>query len=416
MPSTPHLCILTTAHPADDVRVYEKFCCSFLAAGWRVTWVGPDYDQFGKRPATSHRLEFRLFEPPLRRISRLLAYRRARAMALPVRGVSAYYCPDPDAAAVAAGLARRAGARVIMDIHEVYDRPRAMQHWPIGPLLPWACRMVRAQMRRICGRCDLVAAVSESVLAPYRSHARSALIIRNCAPNRYAEGPPADVCPASREGLVLMHGKANLSRGTENVLKAVRLALAHRSDIRIVMFDTLEDSRRGSARADFDRIVFELAVRDAIDLRPPAPALEIPRILRTCDAGLIAYDRGLGEGSLPNRLFEYMAAGLPILAPVYSSEIARIVTAERCGILVDFSDPATVAKAIVYLREHPEQCRAMGARARKAFELRHNWEREIEPLLDQIQRWSGTPQPSRTRREPRASKEKDLACSREKSS
>jgi glycosyltransferase involved in cell wall biosynthesis len=99
---------------------------------------------------------------------------------------------------------------------------------------------------------------------------------------------------------------------------------------------------------------------------------------------LIAYGRELGAGSLPNRLFEYMASGLAVIAPQYAREIADIVESEQCGILVDFEDPEDVARAISFLSENRDQCRAMGARGRRAFESRFNWEDEVEPFLDKI--------------------------------
>ena len=41
-----HVCIVTSAHPLDDVRVHTKFAESFLQNGWDVSWVGPDIALF----------------------------------------------------------------------------------------------------------------------------------------------------------------------------------------------------------------------------------------------------------------------------------------------------------------------------------------------------------------------------------
>lgn len=114
---------------------------------------------------------------------------------------------------------------------------------------------------------------------------------------------------------------------------------------------------------------------------------DMPDILRSCDVGLIAYDRNLGVDSLPNRIFEYMALGIPIIAPEYSVEIAQIIKTEKCGILADFEDLNSIATAIVRLSRDPVLCREMGTRGRQAFLARHNWEIEVRPLLDRIQAW-----------------------------
>ena len=103
------------------------------------------------------------------------------------------------------------------------------------------------------------------------------------------------------------------------------------------------------------------------------PHEQMPKVLSSCDVGMIAYGRRLGEGSLPNRLFEYMAAGVAVLAPEYATEISSIVVAEGVGITADFEDPSDVARAILWLLAHPAERHAMGVRARQAFLRRHNW-------------------------------------------
>jgi len=113
----------------------------------------------------------------------------------------------------------------------------------------------------------------------------------------------------------------------------------------------------------------------------------MPAILQHCDIGLISYNRALGLESLPNKLFEYMATGLAILAPSYSEEIVRIIKQEKCGLLVDFENPQAIADAIIYLNQHKDECREMGQRARKAFIERHNWQTEIRPLINRIREW-----------------------------
>jgi glycosyltransferase involved in cell wall biosynthesis len=99
---------------------------------------------------------------------------------------------------------------------------------------------------------------------------------------------------------------------------------------------------------------------------------------------MIAYGRALGIDSLPNRLFEYLAAGLAILAPSYAVEIAAIVDDDRVGVLIDFEDPQAVVKAFIWLEENPQEVRAMGDRAREAFLAKYNWDVEADRLVDRM--------------------------------
>jgi glycosyltransferase involved in cell wall biosynthesis len=114
------------------------------------------------------------------------------------------------------------------------------------------------------------------------------------------------------------------------------------------------------------------------------PHEKIPENLASCHLGLIAYGRAFGMDSLPNRLFEYMAVGLPVLAPSYSEEIRRIVEGEQIGITVDFEDARAVAQAIKWFADNPAARIQMGSRARRAFRARHNWEADFASLLGRM--------------------------------
>jgi glycosyltransferase involved in cell wall biosynthesis len=84
--------------------------------------------------------------------------------------------------------------------------------------------------------------------------------------------------------------------------------------------------------------------------------------------------------SLPTKIFEYMAAGLPVVAsnfPLWK----EIVEGNRCGITVDPLDPKAIAQAIEYLLTHPEEACQIGENGRRAVEEKYNWEKEAEKLL-----------------------------------
>lgn len=84
--------------------------------------------------------------------------------------------------------------------------------------------------------------------------------------------------------------------------------------------------------------------------------------------------------SLPIKMFEYMSAGLPVIAsnfPLWR----EIVEGNECGICVDPLDPQAIADAIDYLVEHPEIARRMGENGRKAVRERYNWSMEERKLI-----------------------------------
>jgi glycosyltransferase involved in cell wall biosynthesis len=85
--------------------------------------------------------------------------------------------------------------------------------------------------------------------------------------------------------------------------------------------------------------------------------------------------------SLPVKMFEYMAAGIPVIAsdfPLWR----EIVVGHKCGICVDPMDPRAIACAIDYLVAHPDVAREMGENGRRAARERYNWGHEEKRLLD----------------------------------
>jgi glycosyltransferase involved in cell wall biosynthesis len=141
-----------------------------------------------------------------------------------------------------------------------------------------------------------------------------------------------------------------------------------------------------SFMVDFEQQVEHLGVNDKIDLRDSVGHSKVPAIMRTCDVGMIAYGRGLGEDNRPKRLFEYMAKAIAVLTPSCATEIVRIIDAENVALTVDFEDPVEIAGAIPRVIAHPEQTRAIGARATVAFLERHKWDTEFDGLVEAMMR------------------------------
>ncbi len=380
-----HICIVTTAHPIDDVRVNNKIAHAFRTAGFKVTWVGPGHAFFDQDNYNRDGIEFRLTPPIRGRFDRLVSRFRVRRLAGTVKGVDVYYSPDPDSAPISVDLARRNGAKSVFDIHEIYHGTN-LDKWLFGFRLQPVREFVRKGIARTCSRADLVMGVSDAVLDPVFPDRSRRLVVRSCAPAWFANGPTADVCGEGRTRLRLMHGKGHLAYGTGKVLEALQIVKERGPQPSVVVMATGEPSKDPTIQA-LTPLAEGLGVLEALDIRKGVPLQEMPDILRSCDAGMISYGRGLGIDILPNRLFEYLALGLPVIAPAYAVEVAKILTAERCGLLIDFEDPTAIAEAILQLQNDQALCRAMGQRGKEGFLARHNWEVEVEPLLQKIHAW-----------------------------
>ncbi|MDY0121145.1 MAG: glycosyltransferase family 4 protein [Sulfurimonas sp.] len=74
----------------------------------------------------------------------------------------------------------------------------------------------------------------------------------------------------------------------------------------------------------------------------------------------------------PNKMFEYMSAGLPIITsnfPLWK----EIVEGNNCGICVNPLEPKEIAEAIEYITAHPQEAETMGQNGKKAVLEKYNW-------------------------------------------
>lgn len=121
-------------------------------------------------------------------------------------------------------------------------------------------------------------------------------------------------------------------------------------------------------------------------------ASQIAALMEQADAGIAPYAKGT-RMSLPNKPFEYMAGGLPVLSSI-EGEFAEIVERYRCGITYDADSVTDLCSAIRTLRHSPDLAKRMGANAREALRAHYTMENifeNFERLLgDVIQQSSGS--------------------------
>jgi len=116
---------------------------------------------------------------------------------------------------------------------------------------------------------------------------------------------------------------------------------------------------------------------------PPQPAEIMPKVLSSLDAAIVPLKNlPLFQGALPSKLFECMAAKLPIVLAI-DGEARRLVQQAKGGICVPPENVDAIADAIRRLTDDPELCRTLGKNARD-YVLANYDRREIARRFAQL--------------------------------
>ena len=173
------------------------------------------------------------------------------------------------------------------------------------------------------------------------------------------ETVPADSLMAVFAGT---HGTAN---GLDAVLAAGReLAKRRRNDIHLVLVGEGREKPRLRALAAEQGLA-------SIHFLDPVPKEKLVGLLKSANLGLqlLANVPAFYFGTSPNKFFDYLAAGLPVLTN-YPGWIAQLVSEHECGFAVHPDDPQAFVDGLIDAEENRERLAVMGRRARALAEER----------------------------------------------
>lgn len=116
-----------------------------------------------------------------------------------------------------------------------------------------------------------------------------------------------------------------------------------------------------------------------VKLIPYQPFSRVPDIYRGSDLNAVFQASSTGSDAVPSKVYRVMASGRPLLAAtVEGSDLAALVTAAGCGLVVPQADPVAIAAAIRHACENPADLDEMGAAGRRHVEAHYSRQRVTE--------------------------------------
>lgn len=296
--------------------------------------------------------------------------------------------PTIEASLVASRYARTHDVPLIVDVRDEWPEdyvrwlPRFLQ--PLGRL---ALAPKFGDLRRVCRSAISLSAVTERQLSYGLSFAGRDRQVGDAVFPTGARRTPFDsdriaerVAVWRARGLLpddfvcVFTGTMSASRRLDAILEAVR-SLSTRLPIRLVLAGKGDRERQYKAEAaGAPNIIFA----GWID------ALEMAALNEIADVLLAPYSPDFGF-SLPTKIFDYLAAGRPLLSSC-PGEAALLLAKERFGMQFSIDDAEGVAQALVYLHDNPAERAQMGARARALFEREFALENILERYANHIER------------------------------
>jgi glycosyltransferase involved in cell wall biosynthesis len=284
---------------------------------------------------------------------------------------------------VALALGDRDRVPVVYDARDIYLEARNLARMR-GP----ARRLLAAAERRWAHQAAMVATVNDAYadVLEQRLRIERPLVVMNCS-YRYTPTPGASRLLHERLRLplevpvVLYHGGLFPDRGIEQLIVAIdRVPSAH---LVLMGYGVLAGTLPGliaSSRAAARIHMLPAVAPDVLhDWVASADVAAMPIQPTTLNHRL----------TTPNKLFEAMAAGVPVVASDLPG-MASIVTETRCGELCDPTDPDSIVSAIRTILEAPaETRRGYGDRGHAAAHARYNWEAQAATLFEAYGRLTG---------------------------
>jgi len=358
--------VCTVVHHPADARIYFRQIRALLDAGHEVTYIAPFDEDFPERQGESLTTVTIPRAVGRRRLGALRAAKAAMAHSAP--GADLLLVHDPELLLV---LPPRPGRPpTVWDVHEDTAAALTTKAWLPAFLRPVAAGGVRFAERTAERRLHLI-------LAEHGYNARFSKT-HPVVPNTTVV--PEVAPPPSGPRRVVYVGLISPDRGIAEMIALARLLAPHGIAVELI------GPADAAARAQIE------AAGEAVHARGFVPNEQALGMASGALAGLsLLHDEANFRHSMPTKVFEYMALGVPVISTPLPLA-ADLVNGAECGYVVPFGpDVSAAADAVLALDRDPDLRVKMGLRGHDAARQSLGWAADAKAFVAQLEAWARDP-------------------------
>lgn len=356
------VCHISTVHQAKDTRIYHKECATLARMGYDVKLVVVNAEDTESDYDNVEIVNIEL--NPAGKLKRVLSYPKQVLSKILELAPAIAHLHDPELLQIVPPL-KSAGIKVIYDAHEDVPKQVMTKDWIPAPLRGLIARWVQRYEHKMAPQLDAVVTVVEGVLERFEPLVQHIVLVKNFPD---LDALPRDAPWSDKPNEIAYIGDLTRIRGIKDMVDAMVDV-----DARFNLAGKWSDQ---GLEAECERSPGWSKVNSLGFI----PRAEASAVLERSKVGLILFHPAPNHiDALPNKLFEYMSAGIPVVASDFGW-LKHIVEKRACGVTADPKDSKSIAKAIQRLLDNPEEAEAMGHRGREAVVHTYNWGAEANKL------------------------------------
>lgn len=357
------ICHLTTVHPRYDTRIFVKECSSLARNGYDVKLVVAD----GYGNETKNNVEIYDIGCPSGRLGRMLFSSKKLYKKATLIDADVYHFHDPELLGVGRKLIK-IGKLVIYDVHEDVPRQLLTKDYIPAILRKPLAKLIENYENRIAQELSGIITATPHIKNRYLEFNSNSIEVQNFP--FLEEFGEHNNSFTSKERSVCYVGAISKVRGILQMVDAMQYV----DDITFLLGGKFESHqlRNKVIKSKGWEKVKELGFLSRE---------EVKDTLQKSFAGLVVLEPTINYlDSIPVKMFEYMASGIPVIASDFKYW-RELIEDSECAFFVDPQDPKAIAEVITKLADNEKKAIQMGENGRNAVLVKFNWREEEMKLI-----------------------------------